>query len=61
MKIGCLTDGSERYDVYRTAFDPGAESCASNENGKIKMAIEIQKRTGNLNFLLLTVSAYQIV
>ena len=48
IKTGSLTPGSDGYDVNRIALDPGANSCASNDNGIMRKAIEPQKRTGKL-------------
>jgi hypothetical protein len=54
MNNGSFISGEDGYDEYLTDTDPGADNCASSDNGRKETIIKIQKRTGSLKFILLT-------
>jgi hypothetical protein len=41
-KTGSLAEGELGYEIYLTALDPGADSCAVSATGKRRMTIVIQ-------------------
>jgi hypothetical protein len=54
MKTGSFTPGAEGYEVYLTAFIPGAVSWARRVAGSSKTENRKAKHTGSLSFKTIT-------